>query len=234
MQAELEYRTSGKASKWTEEELSNFARLQACSVVRVPKFLTEAEIASVHRVHDRYRDEYDEPLPKQPHWVTTYLSASATHAPRGLFRATAPALFAKLEALRLLVDANCAPRETLEALSVRCVELHAYAPGGGLAARDHFDGGSVVTCGVMLDDGFAGGEFQTPEGRDGAWATHRYERGDALVFPSGKFHGVRPVTAGRRKVMILEFWNGVERNCDHRCPHPDSRISCGYVRQWPF
>jgi hypothetical protein len=46
---------------------------------------------------------------------------------------------------------------------------------------------------------------------------HEFRRGDALVFPSHKYHCVQPVKAGMRQVMILEFWVGEERDCNHRC-----------------
>ena len=45
---------------------------------------------------------------------------------------------------------------------------------------------------------------------------HEFRRGDALVFPSHKYHCVQPVGAGMRQVMILEFWVGEERDCNHR------------------
>jgi predicted 2-oxoglutarate/Fe(II)-dependent dioxygenase YbiX len=53
---------------------------------------------------------------------------------------------------------------------------------------------------------------------DGASATHTpFEKGDALVFPSYKYHSVAPITKGTRKVLVLEFWRGEERTCNHRC-----------------
>lgn len=39
----------------------------------------------------------------------------------------------------------------------------------------------------------------------------------ALVFVSHKFHCVTPVTAGRRHVLVMELWEGEERECAHRC-----------------
>ena len=46
---------------------------------------------------------------------------------------------------------------------------------------------------------------------------HAFERGDALIFPSYKYHGVSRVESGRRRVLVLELWNGEERFCNHRC-----------------
>ena len=44
----------------------------------------------------------------------------------------------------------------------------------------------------------------------------RFELGDAIIFPSYKYHSVRAVTTGCRKTLVLEFWAGDERHCDHR------------------
>lgn len=141
------------------------------------------------------------------------------------------------------MDPNCTNPQELESLSVRCVELHVYAPGGGLGDPKHFDGGSVVTVDLMLDDDFIGGKFQTHEkneqrhphdgtmsteavaGHGGGDATstikqYEFNKGDAIIFPSLKYHQVGEITQGCRKVLVLEFWNGVERHCDHRCHTP--------------
>lgn len=36
-------------------------------------------------------------------------------------------------------------------------------------------------------------------------AEYKFCQGDALVFVSNKFHGVAPVTAGRRNVMVIDL-----------------------------
>ena len=41
--------------------------------------------------------------------------------------------------------------------------------------------------------------------------------GDAIVFCSHRHHSVRPVTRGTRRVLVVEFWEGEERACGHRC-----------------
>ena len=74
-----------------------------------------------------------------------------------------------------------------------------------------------MTVDILLDDGFTAGRFQTPDGPDGGWVPHRFELGDALVFPSEKYHGVGGVGEGCRQVLVVEFWDGVERQCNHRC-----------------
>ena len=62
----------------------------------------------------------------------------------------------------------------------------------------------------------------------GRLVAHDWRVGDALVFPSHKYHCVAPITAGVRRVLVLEFWEGVERWCDHRCEVP--RGECAYRR----
>ena len=45
---------------------------------------------------------------------------------------------------------------------------------------------------------------------DGSLLQHTFERGDALVFLSHKYHSVSPVTAGTRQVLVSELWQGTE------------------------
>ena len=100
----------------------------------------------------------------------------------------------------------------------RCVEYHTVEPGGSLPFPTHYDAGSLVTIDVMLSDTseFEGGSFGTLE-CDGELHMHAFEKGDAVVFVSHKYHCVQPVTAGRRQVLVMELWEGEERECAHRC-----------------
>ena len=283
--------------------------VQSCGVVRLPNFLCRDSIAAVLRVQAAYRAAYGEPGPCRPNVVTAYLSTD------DLFRRTEPALFERLRSLRRCVDpafvrgsdallaGQPARWRGLESLSLRCIELHTTAPGGNLASATHCDSGSTVTVDVLIDDGFTGGEFETPsctappsssshaaataadggdaraappalsaratqlkaqaaemrrdpdavraavpdmagmtdaqirasadnidrmaDADDGPAAPRaapiRFGLGDAIIFPSYKYHSVRPVTGGCRKTLVLEFWTGVERHCDHRCPQPTGR-----------
>ena len=191
-------------------------------VVRVPGFFSEADIAAVLAVRDRHHQLYGAPQLARRGWATTYLSAG------GLFRAHAPELVARLSALPRRVDltpfagradrrdGDDDARALLDGLAVRCAELHEGAPGGSLSDPKHFDNGSVVTVDVLLADGFEGGAFSTLE-RDGELIAHAFERGDALVFPSYKYHSVAPITSGVRRTLVLEFWQGDENRCNHRC-----------------
>ena len=63
---------------------------------------------------------------------------------------------------------------------------------------------------------FEGGVLMTREA-DGTDAAHPLEKGDAAVFVSHKPHFVSPVTAGERRVLVIELWEGSERPCNHRC-----------------
>ena len=37
----------------------------------------------------------------------------------------------------------------------------------------------------------------------------------------------QPVESGRRRVLVVELWDGVERDCAHRCLNPAG--SCSYT-----
>jgi hypothetical protein len=221
----------------------------------------------IFNLQEEYRKHFPEPPPRRPFWVTTYLSTSTESCPQGLFKTLEPELYEKICGLKHLVDPKCLSGDNeLNELQVRCIELHVYAPGAGLGDPSHFDGGSVVTVDLMLDDSFEGGEFQTPElvidtvdvnaiskatsssspqqqqqqtttnenGRQTLLAKegkremqrHRFQLGDAVIFPSLKFHQVSTITKGCRKVLVLEFWHGVERHCSHRC-HTTEGL-CGF------
>jgi len=218
--------SSAAAEKIAHEEKKR-SNLSRCDVIRLPKYLTEEDISTIYGVQQRYRSAHGEPHPKRAFWLTTYLSTASVDAPDGMFRHVAPELFEKICALRHSVDPRCgsSPAE-LEDLRVRCIELHAYARGGGGLDPKHYDSGSVVTVDLMLDDDFEGGLFQTHCADTGTMTSHQFERGDALVFPSGKYHSVQEVTGGGRKVLILEFWTGVERHCNHRCGEKEGH--CGH------
>lgn len=78
-----------------------------------------------------------------------------------LFQQTQPALLSKLIAtMRSQLGEWGDPEEDL---AVRCIELHAYAVGGGLITPEHRDNGSKLTISFLLShtDDFAGGQFVT-------------------------------------------------------------------------
>jgi len=101
----------------------------------------------------------------------------------------------------------------------RTVEHHVYTEGGGLIDENHIDTGSLVTIDIMLarpGEDFEGGDLCLPT-KDGAPNAADFKLGDAVVFVSHKAHYVRPLTKGRRSVLIAELWAGEARTCAHRC-----------------
>ena len=105
--------------------------------------------------------------------------------------------------------------------------------GGSLAFPTHHDTGSLVTIDVMLSDAseFEGGQFSTKEA-DGTVRSHPFDKGDALCFVSHKYHHVEPVSAGRRRVLVMELWEGEERTCAHRCEQRTGH--CGHTVRASF
>ena len=201
---------------------------QLCTVLRIPGFFSDSDIASVFRLREEHRARHGPAPEAREGWHTTYISAA------GLFAEREPALLARLHDLALRVDpslfssapatgepgccASSLAQDMLADLEVRCAEVHEGSAGGSLNDPRHFDSGSVVTVDVLLGDGslFEGGGLMTLEA-DGSMLRHVFERGDALVFPSYKYHTVAPIEAGVRQVLVLEFWNGDAKGCDHRC-----------------
>jgi hypothetical protein len=95
--------------------------------------------------------------------------------------------------------------------------------GGSLPYPKHYDIGSLITIDIMLQEPTEGAQFQTLELSDDGKAptqylkTHPFSAGDALVFVSHKYHSVTRLEAGNRKVLVVEFWHGLQRKCGHRC-----------------
>ena len=109
-----------------------------------------------------------------------------------------------------------------EVMNARTIEFHEYSARGRHTCGNHVDTGSLFTADVMLSDtnDFEGGEMTTTvisENGTAATETHRFERGDCLVFPSHKAHSVGRVRSGARKVFVVEFWRGVACTCNCRC-----------------
>lgn len=109
-------------------------------------------------------------------------------------------------------------------LHFRCIEHHDYGAGGMLEAGCHYDTGSLVTVDIMLTqsgEDYEGGELYTPVfPATQPPQAHVFDKGDMVLFLSHKYHQVRPITQGRRTVMVLELWEGPERTCGHRCLQP--------------
>ena len=183
------------------------------SVHSSPGWLNEGEVAKIHafastqqapeQVHSRAHDDTR---------VVRYLSY------QGAFRRELPWLYERLRAVALAKHVREGGSAS-DAFEMRVAEYHTVTPGGGLFDRQHVDAGSLVTVDVMLSDGFEGGVFYTLDG-DGEVRSHAdvFRRaGDMVAFHSLKRHHVGRVTSGERRVLVVEFWDGVERDCPHRC-----------------
>jgi hypothetical protein len=106
-----------------------------------------------------------------------------------------------------------------------CFDSHSHcifvsSVGGGLRNLNHIDAGSLLTLDIMLMNDFEGGEFYCALSSDNTVPMTNKPfctTGNALLFCSHKRHTVNPVTAGCRRVCVIEFWEGEERHCGHRC-----------------
>ena len=233
---EWESMTLGSAS--AEEHLPLSAEAQPTHVVHVRRFLSDVEIEAGHAKHSELKPQLGSAgrnannqaaSYRNGAWETSYLSTD------GLFAKTMPELRQRLISLAQTVDAQnwkLLDRAT-DPILPRCVEYHTVEPGGSLPFVHHYDAGSLLTVDVMLSDSseYEGGVFRTLE-CDGSMKEHSFEKGDALIFVSHKFHCVSPVTAGRRQVLVMELWEGVERECAHRCERHTGY--CGHTARASF
>jgi len=145
-------------------------------------------------------------------WKTTYLQTDHS------FQQKFPILFKRLVDVARVADKENGWNILQEPIHARVIELHTLEPGAGLPEKKHHDFGSLVTVDVMCSErsSFKGGELATLE-ENGQLDSHHFEKGDAIVFPSHKFHCVGDLQEGKRQVLVMELWNGEERRCAHRC-----------------
>jgi hypothetical protein len=160
-------------------------------------------------------------LDRQPPAVE-HASPAAQHLrallPPNPFRALAPRLLSRL--LRFAERARVeegwsAPGGPLagisggvEGLRVRVVEHWRYETGGHLGDPYHYDGGSVLTMIVPLNEGYTGGELLTSE-TDGRELVYALAMGEGACFVSHKYHSIRPVQdTGVRESLVIELWQG--------------------------
>jgi predicted 2-oxoglutarate/Fe(II)-dependent dioxygenase YbiX len=197
------------------------AEAQASEVFTVDALLTAEEVREVLDVAEEVRmadpsavfdrsswstQRGEAGAAREPHWQVVFLQADH------VLQTRLPHIARKLTDAVLAVDA-ARWNTTLglgSQLGIRCAEVHSQRRGGGLPDPEHRDHGSLITLDVMLSDpesAFEGGQFTT-FGADGRRVPHRFPTGSALVFQSLKRHGVTPVTAGERRVLVVEFWQG--------------------------
>ena len=63
----------------------------------------------------------------------------------------------------------------------------------------------VISCSILLNDDFEGGEFQIKENKDGDSTTVDMESGDIVIFKSNLYHQITKVTDGFRKSIVTWF-----------------------------
>ena len=111
-----------------------------------------------------------------------------------------------------------------DAGSFYTIDVCLASPGkdftGGQLATPHL---LAVPAGAAEDDDALGGSTHSSSPGPPSPATRRFdivesfEKGDAAVFLSHKYHNVMPVTSGKRMVLVAELWEGPEKQCPHRC-----------------
>ena len=201
------------------------ADAQRTQVVRLEKFLSVQDIQLIHRVakdtlastsgiiENALTSPSEGVQVHTASWKVLYLQHN------DVFQRKLPALRQRiLEAIRTVDKCNWSLFDNVDHVNIRVVEYHQMDEFGELADPKHYDLNSLLTMDIMLSEegAFEGGDLQTEEA-DGTLKKHEFKQGDALVFVSHKPHCVGRVRAGRRNVMVLEFWYGPERQCPHRC-----------------
>ena len=196
---------------------------QRSRVVTIKGLLSPAEAAKVRACASQFAETAGRDISKSDgRWETLYLHTD------GFFARACPEILGKITAA--VVRAGAAEpsmRQLLTArqpgeVGVRCIEYHEVRPRGSLADLKHYDIGSLLTVDIMLSEpgDFGGGEFSTlePDGKLLEQAAFNGDAtGDALLFVSHKYHCVQPVISGLRRVLVMEFWVGPDRQCEHRC-----------------
>jgi hypothetical protein len=154
---------------------------QQLQVVRLPRFLSDDEIALIlETASDIRRDgagevrlqsdqEVVEADGHRGEWSTIYLQTEH------MFQARLPELHDRIKRAAIAADranwgvcaAALAAADEGSDVRTRVIELHTVGPTGGLPAAQHFDSGSCVTIDLMLSEPDAGGAFETLEAIDG-------------------------------------------------------------------
>eukprot|EP00931_Biecheleriopsis_adriatica_P092625 TRINITY_DN66416_c0_g1_i1.p1 TRINITY_DN66416_c0_g1~~TRINITY_DN66416_c0_g1_i1.p1 ORF type:complete len:325 (-),score=50.80 TRINITY_DN66416_c0_g1_i1:193-1128(-) len=145
-------------------------------------------------------------------WHVAYLSAN------GIFERMLPGVLRKITSAVMEADRREGWQLLEMPFHVRCAEYHRQrAPSPAISDVHHFDQDSLITADILLNDSFEGGDFRTLE-CNGQLSSHNFEKpGDAIIFVSHKYHCVKPISRGERRVLVVEFWRGPARHCPHRC-----------------
>ncbi|KAL1504860.1 hypothetical protein AB1Y20_008630 [Prymnesium parvum] len=219
----------GLAHRLYRPRLPSPEHAQQTDVVRLPRFVSDEEIASLHRLAAAVRAESGEVERSNGLEAGSWKTVFINHRLSELL----PDLHRKLFDAAHTIDSAHWGGVLLgrRSLNLRCAEYHTVLQRGGLPIERHYDYGSLVTIDLMLTDTseFTGGQFQTLQA-DGEMKSYEFERGDALLFLSHKYHCVTPVRSGRRSVFVSEIWDGVERRCPCRCNDPWGPCLCRFEK----
>lgn len=189
------------------------------NIYRKANFIKPSEIIEIKNIIKRldlneYTSCLEDDLNREgvPVHTTTYLNTN------NAFNICLPLL--KQRAFELITEANKKEKWGFNLkcnnIHIRVAECHEYEEGSQLSNIKHVDVGSLVTVDIMLDEAEEGGYFQTMNNSNEI-TRHDFKPGDAIVFVSHKYHHITPVLRGSRKVIVIEYWNGVNRTCGHRC-----------------
>ncbi len=199
---------------------------QASRPVRLKALLNDDEIEQVHRAaRDLAAQRPDATVDRsawgQPPntWLVTFLNTD------GAFEQNLPYLHARIRDAALEVDRlHWNSTADIANVNFRVIEHHTMQSTldgqptrGGLHTQRHCDQGSLITVDIILTDPMSieGGTLQTLE-PDGTLLDHEWEKGDALVFLSHKYHCVSELTRGTRNVLVCELWQGTENQAPSR------------------
>ena len=212
--------------------LETLADAQATAVIRIPKFLSTADIDELHQTAADVAANTDNGAldlhRRQGCAENTWFTVFLNHRLKELLPQLHDALF---DAARHADGDEWSVLDNRHELAMRCVEYHSVSVGGGIPMDKHHDFGSLLTLDVMLSEpgvDFEGGTFCTLE-PDGSMTRHVFEQGDLMVFLSHKYHCVEPVTTGQRRVLVAEIWEGLPRRCVRRCNSPWGACACSFA-----
>jgi hypothetical protein len=123
----------------------------------------------------------------------------------GLMPLIAPSLVDYITELATAAAEKAGWRPHVSHLGIRCIEKLMYNPGGFLSF--HLDEFSIYTLVLMFTDEkeYTGGEFQI-ENADGKTHIYKIPKYSGILFDSNKNHGITPLSAGERHIIVFEFW----------------------------
>jgi hypothetical protein len=215
------YPSEGAYNGGTENDKDNV-------VVLMSNVLTETELVALESLGDcAYQI-----LPKEwPHYQRrTDIGTGAQYTEhgahecvylQGLLQLFAPGVVASLT--RAVHHANLGTRQLSSkgpSLGIRTAEYLLYGIENQVGW--HEDTGSIRTISLAFTNAtdYQGGEFRIIDNTNVPAQGFKVDRGSAIVFDSTANHSVAPMTAGHRRVMVLEYWEDDDAPVGLPRPHP--------------